>query len=111
MKSAGYLQGWPQRKLSRITFSGLTARRWSPESGYSGEREVRADVFVFAVQTCRDPGIYEMLALEQWELWVAPARVIAEAGVRSVGLPFLREHAAGPLTWPLLREAVTLAAS
>lgn len=110
VKSAAYLQSWPQKQLSRITFSGLTGRRWNPESGYSGEREVRADVFVFAVHTCRDPDSYDTLALGQWELWVAPAYVIAQAGVRSVGLTFLRERADGPLGWPLLAEAVAEAA-
>ena len=111
VKSAAYLQSWPQRKLSRITFSGLTGQRWHPESGYSGEREVRADVFVFAAHTCRDPDSYDMLALDQWEFWVAPASVIAQAGVRSVGLTFLCRRAVGPLTWPLLAGAVAEAAS
>ena len=54
VKSAAYLQSWPQKQLSQITFSSLTGRRWNPESGYSGEREVRADVSVFAVHTCRE---------------------------------------------------------
>ena len=106
VKSAGYLQSWPQRRLSRIAFTGLTGRRWRAESGYGEKREVRADAFVFAIQTCQDPHAYNMLDLSQWEFWVAPARAIADAGVRSVGLTFLREHARGPITWALLDHAV-----
>ena len=41
VKSAAYLQSWPQRKLSRITFSGLTARRWSTPQPISVHRGCR----------------------------------------------------------------------
>lgn len=109
VKSAGYLQSWPQKRLSRITLGGLTGRRWDTELGYGGDREVRADVFVFAIQTCQDPDSYDMVDLAQWQFWVAPASVISDAGVRSVGLSFLRKHAAGPLAWLQLGEAVTKA--
>ena len=72
---------------------------------------MRANVPAFAVQTCRDPDSYGMLDLGQWDFWVAPAHVIAEAGARSVGLSFLRKRAAGPLAWPLLAKAVAEAAA
>lgn len=52
VKACAYLQGWPQTSLTRIVFSGLSARVLDPETnGYAGERQYNADVYVFAVQT------------------------------------------------------------
>src|ERR1700751_234109 len=57
VKSSAYLQSWRQRRLSSIVFSGLTGRAWSDEAPgrMAAERTLRADVYVFAVHTCREP--------------------------------------------------------
>lgn len=56
MKSAAYLQRWRQWKPSLIRFIRFSGRSWDAHSGYfSEERSIRADVFVFAVQTCLEP--------------------------------------------------------
>jgi hypothetical protein len=51
VKSSAYLQVWDQRPPSRIVFSGLTGRTWSPQGGESSVATYNADVYVFCVQT------------------------------------------------------------
>jgi hypothetical protein len=106
VKSSAYLQSWAQRQLSRIRFTGLSGLSWDDQEGWGAEREVRADVFVFAIQTCTDPGTYNALDIDQWSFYVAPAEAVCDNGARSVGLTFLQKHARGPLVWSKLREAV-----
>jgi hypothetical protein len=112
VKSSAYLQSWPQRVHSTIRFSGLMGLAWDPETNTSSEeREVRADVFVFAIQTCRDAAAYDALDLTQWEFHVAPAKAVRENGARSVGIGFLERHASGPIKFDALAEIIEWAHS
>jgi hypothetical protein len=94
VKSSAYLQSWNQRKLSAITFSGLTGREWSAETNeLAADRTLRAEVYVFAVHTCSEPDQYDPLKIEDWEFRVMSAAQLAEHGYRSVTLGFLDRHA------------------
>jgi hypothetical protein len=94
VKSSAYLQSWNQRKLSSIVFSGLTGREWSAETNeLAADRTLRAQVYVFAVHTCREPDQYDPLKIEDWEFRVMSAAQLAEHGYRSVTLGFLDRHA------------------
>jgi len=94
VKSSAYLQSWNQRKLSAITFSGLTGREWSAQTNeLAADRTLRADVYVFAVHTCREPDQYDPLKIDDWEFRVMSATQLAEHGYRSVTLAFLDRHA------------------
>lgn len=107
VKASGYLQSWQQKKLSEISFGRLMALAWDAVTGELGaEPEVRADVFVFAIQTCRDPDAYEVLDIDQWEFRVMSADVIRENPLKSVGISFLDLHAPRRLRWNELRDAV-----
>ena len=89
VKASAYWQSWPQRGPSKIVFSGLTARTWEDDGSYSVDRQIRADVFVFAVQACADPTKYDPLDIGQWEFYVLPASAVAETGARSLSLASL----------------------
>ncbi|HVM14406.1 MAG TPA: hypothetical protein VM287_08765 [Egibacteraceae bacterium] len=108
VKSSGYLQSWPQAQVSRIGFGKLAGLSWDENTGAFGEqREVRADVFVFAVQTCTDHAAYDALDVAQWEFYVVPAAAIRGAGYRSASVGFVREHAnAGPIGFGELAAAI-----
>ncbi len=94
VKSSAYLQSWRQRKHSAITFSGLTGRAWSADTNeLADERSLRADVYVFAVHTCREPNQYDPLSIEDWQFRVMGAGALAEHGFRTVTLAFLDRHA------------------
>jgi hypothetical protein len=106
VKSSAYLQSWPQQRVSTIRFSGLSGRTWDPREGESEARQIRADVFVFAVQTCRDHALYDALDIGQWAFYVVDAAAVEARGTRSVGLGFLDSRALGPLHLNELASAV-----
>lgn len=111
VKASGYLQSWVQKRPSRISFGRLTGRSWSAETGELGaERELRADVFVFAIQTCSDPDGYDPLALDAWRFLVLPRIKLEETGTRSISLTTLRRLDAAEVTISGLVEAVRAAA-
>jgi hypothetical protein len=106
VKSSAYLQSWAQRKLSDIRFTGLTGLSWDDKRGWGTEREVRADVFVFAIHTCRVPSEYAPLDVDQWAFYVADADAVRDNRARSVGMGFLDRHTRGPVGWAELSKAV-----
>jgi hypothetical protein len=110
VKSSAYLQNFPQKKLSKIHFARLTARSLDEEGEFSPEREIRADVFVFAIQTCTEPRAWDALDIGQWEFYVASAEAIRKRGYRSVSLSTLRQFAEGPIAYSGLARAVEAAA-
>lgn len=109
VKASAYWQSWAQRGPSKTIFSGLTGRSWLEDGSYSESREVRADVYVFALQACRDRERYDPLDVGQWEFRVLPARVIREAGTRSIGVASLERHGAWPVPWSDLAAAIDAA--
>jgi len=86
VKSSAYLQAWAQRKLSTISFSGLRSQKWDPETGYSGQRTLNADVYVFCVQTADSHDSYDPLDVAQWNFYVLPRSRVESIGTRSIGL-------------------------
>jgi hypothetical protein len=110
VKSSGYLQSWEQGRASAIRFGGLTGHPWSAATGYGAEREIRADVFVFCVQTATTPETYDPLDLAQWAFHVVPGETIRQTGQRSIGLGTVRRLAGVPRAWSDLRSAVLAAA-
>lgn len=110
VKASGYLQSWKQKGLSTISFSGLKARSWEAETGYSPHPEFRSDVYVFAVHTCQDPSIYDPLEVNAWDFYVLPAGTVRRLDQRSIRLSRLHTLAPPPTKWPGLRQAVLDAA-
>jgi len=41
VKSSAYLQVWDQRRFSRIVFTGLRGRTWTPQDGRGHRRHVQ----------------------------------------------------------------------
>jgi hypothetical protein len=94
VKSSAYLQSWTQQRLSTIVFTGLTGRAWSAETNLmEDQRSLRADVYVFAIHTCRKPDQYDPLNLDHWEFRLMTARQLEQHGVRSVTKGFLDRNA------------------
>lgn len=107
VKSSAYLQSWAQREHSRISFDRLTGLEWDAKTNEWGDhRTVRADVFVFAVHTERDPDAYDALDVGKWEFYVVGAGAIREAQTRTIGIGWVRTHGRGPLEFHDLAEAI-----
>lgn len=107
VKSAGRLQSWPQRTPSNVVFSRIIARAWDPETDtFSEAPKVRADVFVFAIQTCIEPERYSPTDTSQWEFRVASAARITPLATRSVSLATIDRIAPEPMMLADLAQAV-----
>jgi hypothetical protein len=70
-----------------------------------------ADVYVFAVHTCRDHASYDVLDVDQWEFHVLPVEIVRQLGNRSLSYAVLLRHSAGPIAWRDLAPAVSEAAA
>jgi hypothetical protein len=111
VKCSAFLQSWPQRAHSRLSFDRLRGRSWDPATNeFSLDEQVRAQVFVFAVQSQRNPDQYEMLDIAHWQFWVVNGGVIREQSAKSVGIGWVARHAAGPFAHDRLAAAIRTAA-
>lgn len=106
VKAAAYLQAWEQRAPSQIRFSGLRARTWSPDGGYSGLKSHNADVYVFAVQTAREHAVYNPLDTAQWEFYVLSRPGVATLDSDSVSLGAVRAAAGPPVSFAALNDCI-----
>ncbi|MFF9774459.1 hypothetical protein ACF1HJ_12460 [Streptomyces sp. NPDC013978] len=109
VKAGAYLQAWEQRTPSHIRFSGLRARTWSPDRGYSEEKSYNADVYVFAVQVAREHAVYEPLDTAQWEFYVLSRPVVATLDSDSVSLSAVRAAAGLPVSFAALNDRIRAA--
>jgi len=109
VKSSAYLQVWNQRRPSRIVFSGLRGRTWTPEDGEALDASYNADVYVFAVQTAQVHDTYDPLDLDQWQFYVLPRTTVEHLGYNSISLPTLHTLTAA-ITYAGLADAVADAA-
>jgi hypothetical protein len=106
VKASGYLQSWAQAKHSRLDFGRVAARAWDENTNeFSAAAEVRADVFVFCVQTCKDPAAYDVLDVAQWDFYVVPARAVRLSGYKTVSISWVRQHA-DPVGYDELAAAI-----
>lgn len=110
VKSAGYLQVWAQRRLSRVSFGSMKGRTWTPQGGESPEATLNADVYVFAIQSAISHDDYDALDVGQWEFYVVGRTAIEATGYASIGLPTLRTLADGPVDYLHLGAAIQTAA-
>lgn len=106
VKSSGYLQSWYQSKLSSISFQGLITKRWDQVKGYTANREVVADVYVFAVHTCTEPAMYDPLNVDYWDFYVMPASTVRRLNQQSMALSTVKRHSGSPVCWSELRRSI-----
>lgn len=106
VKTSAYLQSWKQSKLSSISFSGLITHRWSADSGYTNTPAVVADVYVFCVQTCTIPRLYDPLDIEQWDFYVVSGTKIAERNQKTMGIRTVQGLSGGAFRWQELGARV-----
>lgn len=107
VKSTAYLQAWPQARFSRLSFGKLRGRAFNAETGeFAEEAAYHADVYVFAVQTCREHSEYDPLDSRQWRFWILPRGKVEETGSRSLTLSTVRAIGAAEAGFGELAEAV-----
>lgn len=89
VKSSAYLQVWDQRHPSRIVFTGLTGRTWSPQAGEAPTATYNADIYVFAIQTAQTHDQYDPLDVSQWSFYVLDRGAVEHLGYNSISLATL----------------------
>lgn len=79
VKSAAYVQSWPQKEYSRIVFGTAPKRPWNKEKNMIGpEPERQADMYVFALLAHRtgdlagDKETVDPMDVDQWKFYVVP---------------------------------------
>ncbi len=109
VKSAAYLQSWPQKRPSAISFGIAKKRPWDPKKNQYGETRIRsADVYVFCLLTPKDGRIVNPLDLTQWTFYVlSTSKLDSSLGdQKTVSLSRLKKLGAEPLDYDQIRNAV-----
>jgi hypothetical protein len=111
VKATAYLQSWVSPKLTtpRWTFATVdSATSWDADSGQEIPIDPldRADVWVFALQTCQSPNEYDPLDIDRWEFRVVPHVQLFELEQRSTGVSTLDKLGAMPVALDGLADAV-----
>jgi hypothetical protein len=111
VKASAYLQSWMETGTSKIVFAGLRGQTWTPQTGYSGKATYNARLYVFCVQTEKDPARWDALDLGQWRFYLATRDQLAALDILSITLPTLqtlgKELTATDLpheAWRIIRE-------
>ena len=86
VKTSAYCQTWNQQRPSKIVFSGLRARTWTPEAGYSDHPDYNADLYMFCVHVEQDPSRWHALDLAQWRFYLLPRDALVARGYKSLSL-------------------------
>src|SRR2546430_517491 len=90
VKSAAYLQSWPQKQLSAISFSTPKTLAWDGDTGeWAREAERHAQVYVFALLAPTDPATVNPLDLDQWDFYVLSTAVLDARSQQSITLKTL----------------------
>jgi len=109
VKSSAYIQAWDQRRLSKIVFTGLVGRTWSPQEGESAKATYNADVFVFCVQTAMSHEAYDPLDVTQWDFYVLSRAAVVATTYKSLSLTTLLTLTGGPVPYAELAVAIEAA--
>ncbi len=74
VKCCAYIQDWDQHNLSRVTFSGLKAKKlyYSSAAGKMSRKpgSYKSDLYVFALLRHQNPRTLNILDLDQWCFYV-----------------------------------------
>jgi len=80
VKSAAYLQSWPQQRLSSIKFDVRTTHGWDATTNTSSKTQYRqSDVYVFCLLHHQDKSSVDPLDLSQWTFNVISTRRLNES--------------------------------
>lgn len=113
VKSAAYIQSWPQKHYSRISFKYPKTFAWDPEANLqSTEKSRHAEVYIFALLAHKDQVTLNPLDVSQWEFYVVPTGTLDRRyrSQHSITLNSLRDLHGEPVLYSGLKDAVGEAA-
>lgn len=113
VKASGFVQSWPQEKLSTIGFNIAPKLSWDASTKISATEAARpADVYVFAVHAHIDQASIDPLNVNQWEFYVLGTPVLDQecSCQRRISLETLQRLCPKPVPFECLCVAVAQAA-
>jgi hypothetical protein len=106
VRHGGYLQTWQQPAFTKVHFGRLRSWGWNRETGKLDlPPAFHADVYVFAVHTCKDPDQLDVLDLAQWDFRVLHRKTIEEYGTKSLAWRTVQRLAPKSVPWEGLKDA------
>ena len=108
VKSSAYLQAWPQRKPSAISFRIQPTKAWDPVAGFVGEMMRQSDVYVFGLYTETVRNKADPLILDGWDFYILPTQKLNEAcgTQKSLSLSMLQSLVPDKTKYSGIRQAV-----
>lgn len=114
VKSAAYIQSWPQRRLSIIRFGVQETQGCDATTNtYSTRRKRQSDVYVFAVLAHEDQDTINPLELDQWDFYVISTSELTKAvgEQKTISLSRLLEIGPRAVKFGEIRKAIKDAVS
>ena len=109
MKASGYIQSWPQERLSAINFSIRPTYGWDSETNtYASDCARQSDVYVFCLLNHKEQDTINPLDTAQWSFFVLPTKVLNEkvGGQKTIALSGVIKLGAKETDFAGLREAI-----
>lgn len=109
VKASGYVQNYPQKRLSKITFGIAPASAWDGQQGkVIAEKKRRADIYVFALHKHTDKVTADPMDVSQWEFYVVPTAALDRDYPRSkrITLAQVKSLAPDPVGFGRIGEVV-----
>ena len=111
VKSSAYLQAWEQKRHSKIIFGISPSHDYDYEKkgyNYNSGHVRHSHVYVFCVETCKDPKAVDPLDLSQWEFYVISTKQINEClgSHKTVTLDKLKKIGAEKCAFEELKQTV-----
>lgn len=113
VKASGYIQSWPQERLSAISFSIRPTYGWDSETNtYASDCARQSDVYVFCLLNHREQDTINPLDTAQWSFFVLPTSILnAKAGKqKTIALSGVIKLGAKETDFAGLRNAILAAA-
>lgn len=76
VKSAAYIQAWPQEKFSSISFKINPSRRVLDDNNLSENAERHADIYIFCLLHHKDQDTIDPLNLDQWTFYLVKTETL-----------------------------------
>ena len=109
VKASGYIQAWPQQKLSSITFSIRPTYGWNADTNTYDEECVRqSDVYIFCLHKHTNQDTINILDTGQWTFFVLATAILNKEvhEQKTISLGVVKKLGAIETNYEMLRNTV-----
>ena len=109
IKSGAYIQSWPQKQFSKITFAIAPTKFWDSTTGlYAESKERHADIYVFCLLKHKERESINPLDLTQWAFYIVSTNFlnIHFGNQRSITLSTLERHHIKPVQYKEIKSMI-----